>query len=114
MVSAASKACSLLKERGIDAGLVPIGQVKPLEQKELLERIGQVPHIVTLEDNTVIGGFGQMLRSLAADKGGRDVIISTIGWPDKFIEHGSVDELFEKYGLNPEGLAERIQKIIEG
>jgi len=31
------------------------------------------------------------------------VIISTIGWPDKVIEHGSVDELFEKYGLNPEG-----------
>ena len=114
MVSSASKACSLLKERGIDAGLVPIGQVKPMEQKELLDRIGQVPHIVTLEDNTVIGGFGQMLRSLAAEKGGRDVTISTIGWPDKFIEHGSVDELFEKYGLNPEGLAERIQKIIEG
>jgi 1-deoxy-D-xylulose-5-phosphate synthase len=114
MVSAASKACSLLKERGIDAGLIPIGQVKPLDQKELLDRIGQVPHIVTLEDNTVIGGFGQMLRSLAAEKGGRDVTISTIGWPDKFIEHGSVDELFEKYGLNPEGLAERIQKIIEG
>jgi 1-deoxy-D-xylulose-5-phosphate synthase len=55
-----------------------------------------------------------MLRSLAADKGGRDVIISTIGWPDKFIEHGSVDELFEKYGLNGAGVAERIQKIIEG
>ena len=114
MVSAASKACSLLKDRGIDAGLVPIGQIKPMDQKELLDRFGRVPHIVTLEDNTVIGGFGQMLRSLAAEKGHREVTISTIGWPDKFIEHGSVDELFEKYGLDPEGLAERIQKIIEG
>ena len=114
MVSVANKACSLLKERGIYASLVPVSQIKPLDQPELMERIGQVKHIVTLEDNTLLGGFGQMLCSVVAERGIQDIRITTIGWPDKFIEHGSVDQLFEKYGLNGAGVAERIQKIIEG
>ncbi len=113
MVSIGDAACELLKEMNIDAGIINVKRIKPLDQSGIIAATKRVKHIVTLEDNSVIGGFGQQLSSLLLEKGILDVKVTNIGWPDKFIEHGSIDELFEKYGLDAPGIAERIRKAIE-
>ncbi len=113
MVSIGNKACELLKEMGIDAGIINVKRIKPLDQAGIIAATKRVKHIVTLEDNSVIGGFGQQLSSLLLEKGILDVKVTTIGWPDKFIEHGSIDELFEKYELDAKGVAERIRRAVE-
>jgi len=113
MVSIGSNACELLKKMDIDAGIINVKRIKPLDQAGILASARRVKHIVTLEDNSVIGGFGQQLSSFLLEKGILDVKVTNIGWPDKFIEHGSIDELFEKYELDARGIAERIRKAIE-
>ncbi len=89
-----------LAARGIDAGLVDVTCVKPLDLS-LLE--GAPKRIVTLEDGVLTGGFGERLQAVAA---GFDV--TAFGWPDQFIEHGSCAQLYEKYGLDADSIAERI------
>ena len=113
MVSIGVDACELLKLMNIDAGVINVKRIKPLDQAGIIASAKRVKHIVTLEDNSVIGGFGQQLSSLLLEKGILDVKVTTIGWPDKFIEHGSIDELFEKYELDAKGVAERIRKAVE-
>lgn len=113
MVSIGNNACELLKKMNIDAGIINVKRIKPLDQAGIIASAKRVKHIVTLEDNSVIGGFGQQLSSLLLEKGILDVKVTNIGWPDKFIEHGSIDELFEKYDLDAKGVAERIRKAIE-
>ena len=53
------------------------------------------------------------MSSLLLEKGISTVKVTNIGWPDKFIEHGKVNQLFEKYGLDAEGIAERVRKAFE-
>lgn len=113
MVSISVDACELLKQMNIDAGVINVKRIKPLDQAGIVASAKRVKHIVTVEDNSVIGGFGQQLSSLLLEKGIHDVKVTTIGWPDKFVEHGSIDELFEKYMLDARGVAERIRKAVE-
>ena len=102
------KTADILKEKGIDAGLVDVEIVKPLDISALDTGCRL---IVTLEDNDVSGGFG---LHMAGTLSGSDTEILNFGWPDKFIEQGSFEELAHKYGLMPEQIAERICEHIEG
>ena len=65
--------------------------------------------IVTLEDNVIAGGFGENLAEII---GSSDMLI--LGWPDQFIEHGDTGALYERYGLDPVSVAERISEKLEG
>ena len=123
MYSCGEKVCCLLRDKGYDAGLVDVTTVKPLDFS-LLSKDCQL--LVTLEDNALEGGFGQQvaaaLASVSPEKEKKhffsrkeeETQVLRFGWPDSFIEHGSVAELREKYGLTPEKITERICEQIEG
>ena len=104
MKDTAMKVRNLLADRNIDAGVVCVMQVKPLELSCLKQNLP----LVTLEDNLLAGGFGESISSCseAAD-------ILRFGWPDQFIEHGSCGELYKKYGLDAETITERICEHLE-
>lgn len=109
MFDCGQKVRDLLAENGINAGLVDVTTVKPLDTAPLDE--DNLPqYIITIEDNTVIGGFGHQMAAYLADK---DVKVLNFAWPDEFIPQGSVDELLERYGLTPEKITERIYEEIE-
>ena len=120
MLPKALKAAELLREKGIDAGVVCISLVKDglKERQEINDYILDTQAkkaLVTLEDNVVSGGFGEMLNSLyhiSLTSDDMPLKVLNLGWPNKFIEHGSSDDLYEKYGLNPKGIAESIYKLI--
>jgi len=106
MVSCGEKVVERLKDKGINAGLVEVSTVKPLD----LSPLDFSDFIVTIEDHSIIGGLGQQLASKLANDG---KTILNIGWPDEFIQQGSFDQLAEKYGLTPEIIAERICEQLE-
>ena len=56
------------------------------------------------------GGAGETIRSVISGSNAR---IINIGWPDMFIEHGTCDELYRKYRMDAESIAERIEKELE-
>jgi len=114
MVSIGAETCKKLKSRGIDAGLTNVRFVKPCDRASILSAARQVKALVTLEDNVLDGGFGSLVNGLLLEEGITDVRVLNIGWPDKFIEQGSTAELFEKYGLDSESIAERVCDFLEG
>ena len=102
------KVVEMLKDRGIDAGLVDVEIVKPLDL-DAFEKNCRL--LVTIEDNDICSGFGM---HLAAELKNEEIKILNFGWPDKFIEQGSFEELAGQYGLMPEQITERICEYIEG
>lgn len=113
MVSVGIEACKKLKSRGIEAGLTNVRFVKPYDRESILSASEKTKKLVTLEDNVLDGGYGAIVNRVLAEEGKRDVSVLNIGWPDKFIEQGSTTELFLKYGLDSESIAERVCDFLE-
>jgi 1-deoxy-D-xylulose-5-phosphate synthase len=82
--------------------------VKPLDRTLLLSHAACIPLLVTMEDHVVTGGFGSaVLETL--QEADRSVAVERIGWPDKFVEHGSsVEILRAAYGLAPDDIHRRV------
>ncbi len=114
MVSIGMEACKMIKSRGYEAGLTNVRFVKPYDRNSLLSAVDKTKKIVTLEDNVLEGGFGSIANGILAENSITDVKVLNIGWPDKFIEQGSTKELFYKYALDSESIAERVCDFLEG
>lgn len=114
MVRRAVEAASLLAEKGIVAEVINNRFIKPLEGKSLLKIARRFPLVVTLEDNTVIGGLGSAVAEIFADNGISDTKLLRLGLPDKFIPHGDMALLFRTLGLDAEGVAGSIQHSLAG
>ncbi|MDD6191249.1 MAG: 1-deoxy-D-xylulose-5-phosphate synthase [Firmicutes bacterium] len=108
MVKPALDAAEILEEKGISAAVIDPVFTKPADETLIREMAAGRKLTVTVEDGVVSGGFGETVAGILSDSACRTVMI---GWPDKFIEHGTQEQLYKKYGLDAEGIAERI--IIE-
>ncbi len=105
----AKRAAELLKGKGISVALVNARFIKPLDEDLILEWASRTGRVVTLEENSVVGGFGSAVLELLAS---REVLVPvlTLGLPDRFVTHGSQDELRRELGLDGESMASRIEK----
>ena len=110
MLDEAISAADILRSKGYDVGVVNISVVKPFDAglTDIHSKL-----VVTLEDNAIRGGFGELYSSYC---GRREVspIILNIGIPDRFIEHGSVDLLRSELGIDAEGIVKGVLDILEG
>jgi 1-deoxy-D-xylulose-5-phosphate synthase len=104
-VPAALDAAEQLRAAGLEATVVNARFAKPLDTAALEELAARHPLIVTVEDHALAGGFGSAVLE-ALD--GR-VRVERIGLPDRFVEHGSRDDLLKRYGLSAAGIAERCE-----
>jgi 1-deoxy-D-xylulose-5-phosphate synthase len=98
-------ASDLLARHGIRAGVVNARFVKPLDENLIRRLARDVGVIVTVEDNLLAGGFGSAVLECVNAANLNWVKIFRIGLPDKFIEHGTRDQLLARYGLTGEGIA---------
>lgn len=80
-----------------------IGWIKPLDEKQLKEIFNSYETIVTVEEGTLIGGFGSIIDTFASKFNLKNKIINC-GVPDSFIEHGTVQQLFEEVNLDEKKL----------
>lgn len=107
MVLTALEAAELLSRQGIEATVVNARFIKPLDQDLLLRYAAKIGRVVTLEENTVLGGFGSAVLELFAASG---ITVSTLclGVPDYFVPHGSRQEQLELIGLTPESICKTV------
>lgn len=80
-----------------------VGWIKPLDEKELSTIFNTYTTIITIEEGSLIGGFGSIIDTFATKNNLKNKIIN-YGVPDVFIEHGTVQELFEEVKLDEKNL----------
>jgi 1-deoxy-D-xylulose-5-phosphate synthase len=131
MLVAAEQAAQLLAEQGIQAAVYNMLWVKPLDEQAVAEA-AMAPLLVTIEDGTVAGGFGGAVSEVLAAIGVNSSEDSSkngsknssgecrawprllsIGIPDQFVQHGSVDKLFEQLEMTAPQIAKRISDAIK-
>jgi 1-deoxy-D-xylulose-5-phosphate synthase len=105
MVETAMQVREILKGHGKKVSVINARFVKPFDESILEELRENHSMVVTLEEGVANGGFGE---AVAAWYMGKGITVLPVALPDKFIEHGSVTELKEKYGLDKNSIAERI------
>jgi 1-deoxy-D-xylulose-5-phosphate synthase len=103
-VQACLEAAETLAAQGVSAGVVNARYAKPIDKAWLLSLAQKSPRFVTVEENTVVGGFGSAVRELLE---GESVDVRTIGLADQYVEHGTQPKLREKAGLSADRIAER-------
>ncbi len=113
MVEYSIKAADLLKNAGINAEIVNMRFIKPLDT-ELLDKIAnRFDKIVTVEENSIVGGFGSAVLEYFSDQNYKNDIIR-IGLPDHFIDHGTQEELHKLISIDPEGIFKKIKIFCKG
>lgn len=105
-VSESLAAAELLQEKGIDAQVINIHTIKPLDEELVIAAAKKTGRIFTVEEHSVVGGLGGAVAEVLGDKW--PTRITRIGMNDVFGESGSARELIHKYGLDAEGIAKRI------
>jgi 1-deoxy-D-xylulose-5-phosphate synthase len=115
MVPVALEAADLLAAVGLPAGVLNCRFVRPLDAVMLASLTGADRKIVTIEENSLAGGFGSQVGRWYDERSGsaRPQILS-LGLPDSFVEHGSRGKLLELCGLTASQVAERVRAFAQG
>lgn len=105
----AIRAALLLEQEGIQAAVVDMHTVKPIDQNLILECAEQTGAIVTAEEHSIYGGLGSAVAEVLAEH--CPVPMERIGAVD-FAESGDYGQLMEKYGYGPESIAQRCRAVM--
>jgi len=111
MVRPAADAAGLLKEQGIHAEVMDMYCVKPLDKEGLLEAVGKVKAVVTVEEHAPFGGLGSMVSQAIAASCPKKVV--NLALPDAPVITGTSKEVFDYYGLNAEGIAKAAREALQ-
>jgi 1-deoxy-D-xylulose-5-phosphate synthase len=111
-VMPALRAAHDLAPLGIDAAVVNARFVKPLDRKLFRDLLLRVPRLITVEDHTVVGGFGSAMLEFMAEEGITGVEVKRLGVPDRFITHGTQDELRKLCGFDKDAIAQAALQIV--
>jgi transketolase len=108
-------AADLLAKDGHDVAVVHFHTVKPLDEEAVLDFCRDAELVATVEEGTMIGGFGSAVTDLLVEKLGTNLPpLVRIGLPDAFPhKYGVQEELFEVYGLAPAQIAARVSKSLK-
>ena len=118
IVERGRQAAELLEAEGWSVGLINARFAKPIDGQLILDQARGKALVATLEESVVTGGFGSGVLDLfeearVADPVYRDVAVRIIGIPaDRFVEHGSVDQLRRMLGLDAEGIARQVRETL--
>ncbi len=109
MVEKALSAKAMLKAKGIQAVVINMLSVKPLDYA-MLDRMSGIKKWITAEDGSINGGVGSYIASYASGKG-FDVTVRHIGIPDEFPRHGSIDEILELCRMRAEDIVSLAEEM---
>ena len=112
MVEYSLRAYEILKEKNILAEVINMRFVKPLYSDLLREVFSWFEKVITVEDNSIIGGFGSAISEFAVQYGYKNDILLH-GLPDKFIDHGKPDELYKMLKMDAAGIAEVAEEFLK-
>lgn len=112
MVRFATEAADRLLIENISVEVINMRFIKPLDT-ELLDKIaGKFDKIITVEENSIVGGFGSGVLEYFADKGYRNNILR-LGLPDSYVEQGTQEQLYEILKIDADGIVENVKEYLD-
>lgn len=106
------EAADQLAKEGLHLGIINARFVKPLDTRTILGAIEESPLVITVEEGTLMGGFGSAVLEAANDAGLDTSRVRRLGIPDHYVEHGERDELLADLGLDTKGIAEVCRQMV--
>ncbi len=110
MAAEAYRAAEILQKQDISAAVYDPIWLKPAPASEIMELAGKCRRVVTVENGSVIGGFGFFVRSILQES---DIPVINLGIPDEFQVHATQTELYRMMKIDAEGIAERMSDFLE-
>ena len=107
MVSKALEAAKLLAEEGIQAEVINMSTIKPLDEEAILQSVKKTGRVVTAEEHSIIGGLGSAVAELVTEH--FPVPVRRVGIKDVFGESGTPGQLLEKFNLTPQAIVEAVK-----
>ena len=107
-VSESLKAADILKEQGIDAMVINIHTIKPIDEELVIKGAKATGRVFTVEEHSIIGGLGSAVAEVLSEK--CPTKLTRIGVNDTFGESGPAKELIKKYKLDAEGIYKQIKE----
>lgn len=108
MVAKAFEVKEELEKEGKTAEVINARFLKPFDEQTIINSMKKTKNIITLEDNTIIGGLASKVEELISKNKEDNIQFKAFGLPDTFIEHGKVEELEEMYKLDAKSIAKEI------
>ena len=112
MVDAALDAHGTLKKHKINARVIDMYTIKPLDEKLVLKCAKETKAIITIEEHSIIGGLGGAVAEVLAEEGFNGKF-KRMGVKDIFCESGEPKDLLEKYELNEKHIVKNVQQILK-
>ncbi|MEW6515302.1 MAG: 1-deoxy-D-xylulose-5-phosphate synthase [candidate division FCPU426 bacterium] len=113
MLAPALAAAEKLARRGVQALVMNPGSVKPLDSAALRRVAGSVRALVTIEDHVVCGGFGSAVLEWLQAEGMARLPVRCLGFPDEIIGQATRDQLFSRYGLTADHIADAAWRLLQ-
>ncbi|MEJ5309000.1 MAG: transketolase family protein [Anaerolineae bacterium] len=110
LVSRALDAAAMLAAEGIQARVLNIATVKPIDREAIIAAAVETGGIVTAEEHTIFGGFGSAVAEVVATT--HPVPMRILGVPGVFAPTGSPEFLFEHFGLTPQGIHDAALELL--
>lgn len=107
----ALEAAEKLTKEGIEAQIIDMRYLKPVDEDLLHQTLKKFHHIITVEDGTVVGGLGSLVSEFISKNNYSNTLLS-LGIPDRFIEHGKPSELYEECGFDANGIYSSVKNIV--
>jgi transketolase len=104
------EAAELLSARGVDAHVLHVPTVKPLDSEAIVAAADRTGRVITVEEHTVLGGLGGAVAEVLGEL--RPTQLNRIGLQDTYVQSGPNDELLDMYGLSPSRVAEQVLVIL--
>lgn len=110
MVDMAMEASKLLADKGVNARVINIHTIKPIDKEMILKAAAETGAIVTAEEHNIIGGLGSAVSEVVCES--NPVPVVKVGVNDSYGHSGKVPPLLQMYGLTPENIAAKAEAAI--
>lgn len=111
MVNEAINAAAALAEKGIDAEVINIATIKPLDTELILKSAKKTGRVITVEEHSIIGGLGEAVCSALSEA--YPVPVKRIGVNDEFGHSGPALDLLKQFGLSAENIAKTAEEFLK-
>ncbi len=111
MVNEALVAANELASKGVNARVINMSTIKPIDRELIISAAKETKAIVTAEEHSIIGGLGSAVSEVIVEE--CPVIVKKVGIKDVFGESGTPKELLEKYGLTAKDIVKAVEEAIK-
>jgi 1-deoxy-D-xylulose-5-phosphate synthase len=108
----AAEAIRDVKKEGINPAHYDMRFAKPLDEEMLHEVLAKFNKIITIEDGTIVGGFGSAVLEFM-NAHGYKADVKIMGIPDRLVEHGTPKQLYDEIGIDANGIAATLRSFVE-